>query len=486
MNIELIRADGVLRILPAPPYVVKYLQYSHRSFETVNWKRVNKYETMLLHTPDGEGGVVTLQGYFSKVCQLISKNMDTYTVDDQRTPLPAIDWEAVKAVGLRDYQIDPVIEFLGQATVNSGSVVATGGFGKTHMQAVTYAAFNSLNTILTVPLREILKQTHKKFGKLFPGVHIGMVGDGYNDISSQITLSTFASLKNCALEKCELLMVDEIQSGTGDSMQNILTQIKPVRSFGFTATDKNLFNGADKVLKGLFGDRLIHIEYPEAEEAGAVVPGSVWMIRLPDMLMSSYSTIEAKIKHGIKNCDVRNKLIGEICRLIPNRWQTMVFVEHVVDHLVKLHHHMPEGTKYIHRQTSKKEAGNYALSPKEQNEVIKQFVGNEFQHLICTDAFRAGVDVPNVRVIVQASGGSSEVEILQEAYRGSRTLPEDRWTALGVEPKTHFVLIDFLDNHDESLASMAQKRMAMYKKQGWAIHEVSAPSEIDWFDYDKV
>ncbi len=60
MNIKMTRLDGGLRVSPAPPYVTKYLRYTHRSIATVRYKQVNTYTERLLHTVDEEGGVYTL------------------------------------------------------------------------------------------------------------------------------------------------------------------------------------------------------------------------------------------------------------------------------------------------------------------------------------------------------------------------------------------------------------------------------------------
>jgi hypothetical protein len=85
---------------------------------------------------------------------------------------------------------------------------------------------------------------------------------------------------------------------------------------------------------------------------------------------------------------------------------------------------------------------------------------------------------------MQCAGGSSKIEVIQEALRGSRTLPKETMEALGIkEEKTHFVLIDFLDNHDERLERMALQRLEHYKKQGWKIKLVESSEEIDWTDY---
>lgn len=137
MDICITRVDGALRVNPAPPYIVEYLQYHHRGLGTKNYQRVNTFELRLLHSSDGSGGVTTFGGFFEHICKLISKNHDTYRVVDQRTALPDIDldainninWKAIGSTGLRDYQLDPVVDFLFKMKENSGIVSATGGYG---------------------------------------------------------------------------------------------------------------------------------------------------------------------------------------------------------------------------------------------------------------------------------------------------------------------------------------------------------------------
>jgi superfamily II DNA or RNA helicase len=411
----------------------------------------------------------------------MGKNLDTVETEDFRTPMPDPDWDSVKKIKLRDYQKEPTLDLIFKGMEDSGVINATGGFGKTHIQAITYAAWNKLNTILAIPLKQVVLQTHKKFQEFFPDKHIGLVGDGKHDISNDITITTFRSLSSCALEKCQLLLVDEMQSAGQETFQNALKQMKPYRVFGFSATTEGIFNNTDKLLKGLFGEDLIYFPYEDAEEAGAVVPGVVYMVRMPeDLFIENYTNFESKLKYGIKRCDKRNEIVGRVCSLIPKEWQTIVFIDHVKDHLVPMYKYMPKETKFLHRETSKKNVGTFALTPKQQNKTIEEFSNNEFQTLIASDAFRAGVDIPNCRVVVQASGGSSKVEVLQEAYRGSRILTPEQREKFGLSEKTHFVLVDFMDNHDATLEGMAKKRMKYYEEQGWTIQVVDRPEDITW------
>jgi superfamily II DNA or RNA helicase len=454
--------------------------------KSVQYKRECVFVEKLLYATDSEGAIYTLPGFYKDLVGLMNKHMDVVETEDLRTPMLEPDWEAVKKISLRDYQVQPVIDLLFKGKEDSGVINATGGFGKTHIQAITYAAWNKLNTILAIPLKQVVLQTYEKFKEFFPDKHIGIVGDGKNDLSQDITITTFRSLQNCAIEKCQLLLVDEMQSAGQDTFQNCLRQMKPYRLFGFSATTEGLFNNSDKLLKGIFGEDLIYFPYKDAEDAGAVVPGMVYMIRMPDdLIIDSYTSIESKFKHGIKRCEKRNELIGKACALIPKEWQTIVFIDHVKDHLIPLYKYMPKDTQYLHRESSKKNVGTFALSPKQQNKAIEEFSNNGFQILIASDAFRAGVDIPNCRVVVQASGGSSKVEVLQEAYRGSRILTEEKMQRYGLPAKTHFVLVDFMDNHDPTLEGMAKKRMKYYEEQGWSVKVVDNPQQIPWYDYIK-
>jgi superfamily II DNA or RNA helicase len=484
MKIKLTRFDGGLKVDCCPTYLGKFLRYHHREMRSVNFKRECVFVEKLLYANAPDGSIFTLPGFYNDIVRLVGKNMDVLEIEDFRSPMPEPDWDMVKKIKLRDYQVEPALDLIFKGMQDSGVINAAGGFGKTHIQAITYAAWHNLNTILAIPLKQVVVQTYEKFKKFFPDKHIGIMGDGKSDISNDITITTFKSLQNCSLEKCQLLLVDEMQSAGQDTFQKALNQMRPKRVFGYSATTEGIFNNTDKLLKGLFGEDLIYFPYEDAEAAGAVVPGMVYMVRLPDdLIIENYTNFESKFKYGIKKCDTRNQLIGRICGMIPSDWQTIVFIDHVKDHLIPLYKYMPKDSKYLHRESSKKNVGVFALSSKQQNKIIEEFSNNEFKILTASDAFRAGVDIPNCRVVVQASGGSSKVEVLQEAYRGSRIITDEQMAQFGLQPKTHFVVVDFMDNHDPTLEGMAKKRIKYYEEQGWAVKIVDKPEEITWYSH---
>lgn len=349
----------------------------------------------------------------------------------------------------------------------------------TVIMAAIYAAYNQLNTIIAVPLATVAKQTYKEFKKRFPNKDIGLMGAGGSSIGEHVTITTSASLKNCALEKCKLFMFDEAQASTTERIQELVTSMTPIRAIGVTATDENLFNKADKVLTALYGNRLCEFTYEDGEASGAVVPGVVYFLETPQ-LPRTYTNIDQSMKWALKMHEGRNRLIGQVAAAIPADWQCIAFVDHVDDHLVNVMKYMPAETKWMHRSSSKKKSGSFALSTKQQNQIMTDFADNKIRLLVATDCLRAGVSVDNVRCVIQCSGGTSEVEILQEAFRGSRIMTEEVQERLGVSPKTHFVLVDFNDEHDTVLANMSKARRKIYAEQGWTIKDVKSVEEIDF------
>ena len=483
MEINITQFDGGLKLSHSPPYLLKFLQYYHKEMKSIQYRRETVFVKRLLYTFDDEKQLYTLPGFFEDIKKLIHKKGDTYRVQDLRTPLPPIDWNRVKKIKLRDYQIELVADLLLKGINESGIIDAAGGVGKSYIAAILYAAWNNLNTIVAIPIAQVVKAMHKKFKELFPEKDIGMMGAGRHDIGKDITITTFDSLKNCALEKCQLLIVDEMQCAGRPTFQSCLKDMSPYRIFGLSATPDGIFNNTDKLLKGMFGEDLIYFPYVDAQEANAVVPGVVYMFHVDkDPRAREYTDMDKKIKYNIKAHDGRNTLVGKVCHSIPESWQGMLFVDHVKDHLVPLMKYLPKGTKYVHRESDKKKVGAFALTAKQQDKNIEEFANNEFKLLVATDCLRAGVDFPNCRVIIQASGGSSKVEVLQEALRGSRILTEEQRNKFGLQEKTHFVLIDFWDDHDEALNTMAKRRVEYYREQGWTIRSINDVSEIVWQD----
>ena len=175
------------------------------------------------------------------------------------------------------------------------------------------------------------------------------------------------------------------------------------------------------------------------------------MVKTSQSILFTATNVEQTIKKGIKCCRERNALIGEIVKSVPTGWQTLTFVDTIKDHMTQLFPYMPEGTTFVHRESSKDKAKDFALKASEQDRRCEDFKYNRIQHMIATEALEAGTDFPNLRVVVIGGGGSSFVGLTQKAGRGARILTEEFREELGVGEKPYFILIDCYDQHDEFL-----------------------------------
>ena len=95
----------------------------------VGYKRECTFVERLLYATDPDGSIYTLPGFYKDIVGLANKNMDTVETVDIRTKMPDPDWEAVKRIRLRDYQLQPAVDMIFGGMEDGGVINATGGFG---------------------------------------------------------------------------------------------------------------------------------------------------------------------------------------------------------------------------------------------------------------------------------------------------------------------------------------------------------------------
>jgi superfamily II DNA or RNA helicase len=79
--------------------------------------------------------------------------------------------------------------------------------------------------------------------------------------------------------------------------------------------------------------------------------------------------------------------------------------------------------------------------------------------VIATTIFDEGVDIPQLRKVILASGGKSHVKLLQRAGRGLRI----------AEGKEEVIIVDFMDKHHALLLKHSKLRQKVWKEQGFEL-----------------
>ena len=95
-------------------------------------------------------------------------------------------------------------------------------------------------------------------------------------------------------------------------------------------------------------------------------------------------------------------------------------------------------------------------------EVIDDFKQEKIKILIASPVFDEGMDMPNIRTLILASGGKSSIQLLQRIGRGLRKKKEDNY--LDVH--------DFVSASHKYILNHALARLKEYEKQGFPVEQL--------------
>jgi len=95
----------------------------------------------------------------------------------------------------------------------------------------------------------------------------------------------------------------------------------------------------------------------------------------------------------------------------------------------------------------------------ERRQAVADMRNGNLPILMATTIFDEGVDIPELRKVVLASGGKSPVKLLQRIGRGLRK----------ADGKSSVDIIDFTDTHHPMLQRHADERKALWKSQGFNV-----------------
>ena len=102
-----------------------------------------------------------------------------------------------------------------------------------------------------------------------------------------------------------------------------------------------------------------------------------------------------------------------------------------------------------------------AKSTELRNKRIQQLVEGDIDVLICTVVFQEGVDIPDLRSVVVACGGASDIATIQRIGRGMRM-------AAG---KSNFEVWDFMDYGHNWVTKHSRSRARAYIDEGFDVFE---------------
>ena len=470
-DIHLMWDDAVLTIAPSNRKLEKFLTYKEKSLEPdpkKPWNKITRVKTVDLYTIIKEQPnyrvIQTMQGMWHKVKTFLENDGFNVKFYDMRLSFPAPKFELMH--GFRFSQEALIKQFL--STNCSGLLGAPTRWGKSTLVKNTIRAFPDVNTVVTVPGTDLVKQLYDDIKESNPGREVVLLGGGstkkYN--GADVTVASMDSLHKCDTDMCRLLLIDEPHAAVTASRLPDLAKFDKARKLGFGATLKGRFDCRDILIEALIGPVLAERTYTEAVEEGAICPLVVYMIRIP--ILKSVDTRDRAYKNLLFNNDRIGKAVKWICHeLLPKNWQTILFIknesqaEFYMDWIGKV------GTIAMAKR----------MSTPERRDTMERMASGDIKRCIASDIYSQGVTFNHVRALINLSGGGANTTTIQKPGRLAEIRPGKNCGII-----FDFMFVPETGVHDlkgaQCLVRDSVSRLTAYLEKGYEVRHISGYEEL--------
>jgi len=382
-------------------------------------------------------------GLLDKVCQVFRIWGLKYEVVDAVCPINPIpdDYDDAESIKLRPYQRDALNQLITKCYNSSGVIALPTAAGKT-MIALFYAQYLGLPFMVLVHRVELLRQWRDEIKDKL-GIDAALIGAGEDRAGDE--RATIAMVQTLAKrdDKYEtgLLIADELHVMAAKTFYPVAMKINAKYRLGLSATPTRA-DGAELKIFACCGCIASVVSVEDLVNDGYLAVPEFHMINLPSCRVPYSSTWQNVYKQGIVLNVERNEKIAEIARGYLNEGRQVYIHVNRVDH-GKILEGMIDDSVFVHGATKKDE----------RERIIKDYKDGKIRCLIST-LLKEGVSIDGISCLVYASGGKSEVSVIQTIGRALRVDPE-----FG-----NAIIVDFIDRGHRMLENHVQERVAAYRK----------------------
>lgn len=330
----------------------------------------------------------------------------------------------------------------------------------------TIRAFPNVNTVVTVPGVDLVKQLYEDIKLAVPNREVKLIGVGSNKTPcDDINVVSMDSLYKCDADACRLLLIDEPHACVTNSRLPEITKFDKARKFGYGATLKGRFDQKDVLIEALIGPVLVERTFKEAVAEGAVCPLIVYMIIIP--LSGVMNDRDQAYKKYLFKGERVAKAVKYICHdLLPKEWQTLIFIknedqaEYFIDWVGK------EGTIAMAKR----------LTKKEREGLMTEMCSDKIKRCLASEIYAQGVTFNHVRALINLTGGGANTSTIQKPGRLAEVRPDKK---CGVVFDFFFTEGDSKGNGAMSLCRESKARMEAYSEKGYEIIFVDSYNALE-------
>jgi len=330
--------------------------------------------------------------------------------------------------------------------------------GKTRLAAAAIVDVG-VPTLMVVPRVELVRQTVAEFTTVLgEGTAVAVSGGtsaatrkrALAMIRCPIWVATPATALQLDLPSRAMLVIDEFHHSSAKTYRKISKGCTHAfYRLGLTGTHFRA-DGTDMVMRSVLARAVYSRTVQEMVQAGVVAPTKGVMVQTRG---------EAT---GRKTPDMehRNKLICWAAQHLASRGKRVLILATEIRHVEALAAGIPGAVAVDGRD-------NKAVRP-----ALDDLEARRIHVVVGTSVIGEGVNVPAADAMVYAAGSRSRVKVVQDTFR----------ILTAHEGKTHGVLIDFADEHDDGAVMRAAERLHYYRQNGFEMDVVPPTGLIRWLD----
>jgi DNA excision repair protein ERCC-3 len=398
-------------------------------------------------------------GLVSVVKKIIESSGEKVKFQDVRVcPVKKFDLEFTFPENLRDYQEEIVLK---GCRVQRGIIIVGTGGGKT-LIGIKLIHSLGVKSLFIVNTTEALYDVFSVAKASFKGNEdlIGVYGDGKKKFGKFLTIATMGSIsaayknagkgkKNIFLEQgFECLIIDEVHHVGANTWFKAAMDINAFYKYGLTGTGFRTDN-QDLLLRASTGRLIKKVPTKELQAGGYLASCEVNFICVeePKELDRPLNYKECYV-YGIVKNTVRNDLIERIVKKELGK-QILVIVERTAhgEMLYDKIKKFDSGVKFIHGKS------------KNRKELKEAFTNTLIKTVIATRIYQESVDIPSLKIVINASGGKSGIKVIQSIGRALRIYGNESAT-----------LYDFYDSFNYKLEEHSKARIKWLKKEGHIVN----------------
>lgn len=384
---------------------------------------------------------------------------------DKRTPPAAVD-PAADVAWLRDYQHEAVRRVLDS---QRGILWMTTGAGKTEI-AVALARAVPCPWLFVVHRKGLADQAADRFAlrNREHGVDLGepgVIGEGAWSEGERFTAATFQSLVAAMKDprRRELIMgllarvggliVDESHTLPATSFYDVVTACDAYYRVGLSGTP--LARGDQRSILSIaaLGPVIYRVRPEVLVNAGVLARARVRFIACTQPAAAS-ATYQGVYNQRVVRSAARNTLVTKIAAAAAK--PCLLFVKQIE------HGRVLEAMLAAAGVRNEFVFGAHSVDYRKS--VVRRMLSGAFDVVICSVVFQEGIDIPDLRSVINAAGSKSAIATLQRLGRGMRI---DRAPDGSVKPGGDvFEMWDVDDRGNKWLERHSRARRSAYISEG--------------------